>query len=236
MLGEQLHLDTSFVQDYTFRDLIDLYMEPQPWGDLGIDLALGSRIDRRAPAIDYLFLPEYAFRSLAESTIERDREQVPLVKKESVLYQKQSEDSEYPIYLRPEWIFSAVLGLSIFATFIRRRSQLLYWPDTILFFEYGLMGIVILLLWIATDHTATKNNYNLLWLHPLHFVSAWLLIRKKKGIKTKLYLLINGLFYLLLLALWDVIPQDFHSAFLPLIVLLAFRYLYLHTAVDLVKR
>ncbi len=51
VLGESLRLDTSFVQDYTFRDLIDLYMEPQPWGDLGIDLALGARIDQRAPAL-----------------------------------------------------------------------------------------------------------------------------------------------------------------------------------------
>ncbi len=102
----------------------------------------------------------------------------------------------------------------------------------ILFAVYGGVGIVILLLWVATDHTATQDNYNLLWLHPLHFVTAWLLTRKKKGIKTRLYLLVSGLFYLLLLALWDIIPQNFNSAFIPLVVLLAFRYFYLHTAVD----
>lgn len=229
VLGEQLHLDTSFVQNYTFRDLIDLYMETQPWGDLGIDLALGSHIDRRAPAIDYLFLPEYASRSFAGSTVERAGKQVPLVKQETILYQKHEGAIAYPFYFRPQWVFSAVLGLSILATFLRRQEKSLYWPDVILFFFYGLMGIVILLLWIATDHTATQDNYNLLWLHPLHLVSAWLLTRKNKGVKTKRYLLISGVFYLLLLALWEVIPQDFNAAFVPLIVLLAFRYLYLYT-------
>lgn len=231
VLGERLHLDTSFVQDYSFRDLTDQYLEPQPWGDLGIDLALGSRIDRRAPAIDYLFLPAYASQSFATSTVLRAGKQVSLVQERSVLYRKQFEDAERPDYLRPSWIFSSMLGLSILLTFFRWRSQPLYWPDMLLFSIYGLVGIVVLLLWIATNHAATKDNYNLLWLHPLHLISAWLLTRKQRGPGARLYLLIHGFFYLLLLALWDSIPQNFHPAFIPLMVLLAFRYLYLSTTI-----
>ena len=228
-LGNQLQLDTSFVRDYSFRDLIDLYMAPQPWGDLGIDLALGARIDQRAPAIDYLFLPEYAAVSFANSTVERAKEIVPLTSEQVVLFEKRTDSSVSPSYWRPQWVFSGVLGLSILLTFLRRHKQPWYWSDAILFIIYGLMGVVILLLWVATDHTATKDNYNLLWLHPLHLASAWLLVQKKEGIKVRFYWLISGGYYLLFLILWKVFPQEFHPAFIPLVVLLAFRCFYLYT-------
>ena len=232
VLGNRLQLDTSFVKDYSFRDLIDRYMGPQPWGDFGIDLALGARIDQRAPAIDYMFLPEYASLSFAGSTVERDGKLVPLVKDDLVLYRAHNDGSTYPFYLRPLWIFGTLLGLSIFATFAGRPTSPRYWPDVILFLVYGLVGIVILLLWIATDHTTTQDNGNLLWLHPLHIVSAGLLLRRRKTRATKRYFLINGLAYLLLLAMWNMIPQDFNLAFLPLIMLLAFRYLYLYAILN----
>ncbi len=70
-------------------------------------------------------------------------------------------------------------------------------------------------------------------MHPLHLLSAALLLRKKKGLGTKLYLLLNGLGGLLLLAMWDVIPQAYHPAFIPLVVLLAFRYFYTYSTIEL---
>ncbi len=110
VLGENLRLDTSFVWDYSFRDLIDLHMQPQPWGDLGIDLALGSRIDRRAPAIDYLFLPAYAAQSFANSTVRHNGSEVPLVKQDTVLFEKQlGEETASLGFWQPKWMFSAIL-------------------------------------------------------------------------------------------------------------------------------
>ncbi len=163
VLGERLRLDTSFVQDYSFRDLIDLYMEPQPWGDFGIDLALGARIDQRAPAVDYLFLPAYAAQSFANSRVVRDGEAVPLVKEEIVLFEEHSDQEAASIgFWQPEWIFSAILGVVLLVTFLTRHRPPVYWPDALLFALYGLLGLVLLLLWFATNHQATHNNYNLL--------------------------------------------------------------------------
>ncbi|MGB3851689.1 MAG: DUF4105 domain-containing protein [Tunicatimonas sp.] len=234
VLGDRLRLDTSFVQDYSFRDLIDLYMEPQAWGDLGIDLALGARIDQRAPAVDYLFLPAYAAQSFANSRVVCDGEAVPLVKEEIVLFEEHPDQEVASVgFWQPEWIFSAILGVVLLVTFLTRHRPPVYWPDALLFALYGLLGLVLLLLWFATNHQATHNNYNLLWLHPLHLLSAALLLRKKKGLGTKLYLLLNGLGGLLLLAMWDVIPQAYHPAFIPLVVLLAFRYFYTYSTIEL---
>src|SRR5690606_6840815 len=44
------HLD----QDMSFRNLIDLYLPPQPWSDFGIDLALGAPIDQKATPYEYM--------------------------------------------------------------------------------------------------------------------------------------------------------------------------------------
>src|SRR5690606_16236612 len=49
VLGEQLKWEElPEPMDKTFRNLIDEYVYPLPWADLGIDLALGSVIDRVA--------------------------------------------------------------------------------------------------------------------------------------------------------------------------------------------
>ena len=236
VLGERLRLDTSFVRNYSFRDLIDLYMEPQPWGDLGIDLALGSRIDKRAPAFDYLFLPAYAAQSFGRSTVLRNGSEVALVKQDTVLFEKQPDQEAASLVLwQPKWVFSAVLGLVLLITFLTRHHYPVYWPDALLFSLHGLFGIILLLLWFATDHQATHDNYNLLWSHPLHLLSAILLLRKKKGMGTKRYLLLNGLFCLLLLVVWGVIPQAYHPAFIPLVMLLASRYFYTYSTIELNK-
>ncbi len=120
-------------------------------------------------------------------------------------------------------------------TFLTRHRCPVYWPDALLFSLYGLFGIILLLLWFATDHQTARDNYNLLWLHPLHLLSAGLLLQETKDIKTKLYLLLNGLFCLLLLTMWNVVSQAYHPAFIPLVVLLTFRYFYTYSTIKLNK-
>ena len=227
VLGDRLQLDTvSYVNNQSFRDLIDRYAKPHPWGDFGIDLALGARVDRRAPAIDYLFLPDYASWSLGQSTVERNGKREPLVRREITLYPKQTKSTTDPAYGTPMVIFGGLLAVSLVATFWCRKKTPYRGPDIVLFLLCGIAGTVVLLLWIATDHAATKDNYNLLWLHPLHGVSAGLLFWKKQGVYTKLYFLANGLFCLSILFLWNILPQQFHPSFIPIVALLAFRYCY----------
>jgi hypothetical protein len=45
--------------DYTIRDLTDIYLNTQPWGDLGIDICLGLPMDKRASPYEYMYLPDY---------------------------------------------------------------------------------------------------------------------------------------------------------------------------------
>src|SRR5690606_16424401 len=59
-LGESVRFEDSHIStSYTIRDLCDLYLQEQPWGDLGIDLCLGLPMDKPATPWMYMFLPDY---------------------------------------------------------------------------------------------------------------------------------------------------------------------------------
>jgi len=49
---------SQFSEEYSFRDIIDIYLENQEWTDLGIDLALGLPCDKILEPGDQAFLPD----------------------------------------------------------------------------------------------------------------------------------------------------------------------------------
>ena len=48
----------------SYRELMDLYLYDQKWGDLGIDICLGSEIDKIADNYNSMYLPDYLFSNL----------------------------------------------------------------------------------------------------------------------------------------------------------------------------
>jgi hypothetical protein len=104
------------------------------------------------------------------------------------------------------------------------RSRFL---DTLLFFFTGLIGIFLLLLWFATDHTATANNYNLLWAFPISIFLIVAIAKKRVSPKLKRYVLLLLLLLLLLTIHWLTEVQVFAIGLLPILTALAVRYVYL---------
>jgi hypothetical protein len=239
VLGDSLLLDTTFIasaEQKTFRQLIDEYLAPQPWADLGIDLALGARIDQIASPYEYMFLPDYLAEGLGGSTLIREGQQIPLVKKDEVIMAGTQEVLLPPEYAHPRWVFIALFAVFLVWTIVTRKQKPVHWPDILLFSAVGLLGTLLLILWLATDHQTTKENWNLLWAHPLHLHTAVLLARDKPGVGAKLYFLVSGFFYLGLIAGSEVIPQEYHPAVIPLIALIAFRYFYKYHQINLPQR
>nr|WKN38069.1 DUF4105 domain-containing protein [Tunicatimonas sp. TK19036] len=236
VLGHAFQLDTTFIPDnerMTFRELISVYLAPQPWGDFGIDLALGAPIDIKATPRQYMFLPDYLAEGLAGSKIIQQGQAEPFVRSDEIILSGTKEVVPPPEYTQPRWIFTVLFGAFLLWAILTRRLKPSYWPDMSLLTLYSLLGILLLLLWFATDHQATHDNWNLLWAHPLHLITVVLLARKEKGAGTKLYFLINGFLYLGVVAFWDMVPQEYHPAAIPLVLLLAFRYFYQYHQINL---
>lgn len=226
VLGESLEFESDFDKaDYTHRDLIELYMGHQPWADFGIDLALGSDIDRKASSREYMFLPDYVLQAFTQVNLKDDNGSKPIVKRtEDILLSYEKEPAKggiTPFILLT--IISALIMVITYMDYKRyRRTKVL---DGIIFISTGLVGVILLLLWFATDHSATANNFNILWAFAPNLIFAFLL---KKDPKMNMYYMFTLLILLdIMVLLWLLKVQIFHYSLIPLMLGFYVRYIYL---------
>ena len=230
VLGDNIQMNYDFTDNlnYTFRELIHLYLDEKPWGKFGIDLALGSIIDRNATPEEYLFLPDYVLKAYEKASITKNGSSMPLVNKTNTLF-KSEPQSKKQLYFTPVILFSLIALIVLLITFKdlknHRRTK---WLDFTLFFITGAIGAVVLLLWFATDHSATAKNYNFLWAFFPNIFVAFLLLKKILKPLIKYYVLLLMLLLILLVLLWFMKVQIFSTAIIPIIILLAIRYIFLY--------
>jgi hypothetical protein len=210
----------------TFRQLINNNLSWNSWGSFGINVALGSVIDRTATPREYMFLPESIFQSFEGASFKSSGQ--PLVKSSTILYKQKEAFETSSFLLSPFFIFSLISIVIIYITYSNtKKGKRSVWLDVCLFTLTGSIGIFILLLWFATDHTATAYNYNLLWAFPLSFIAIIQVIKKqpKKWFLGYLKLLIIMLF--LMTMHWFIGIQRFSPALIPLLIAFLVRYIYL---------
>ncbi len=218
--------DPQGFKQETFRKLIQDNLNRNSWGSYGIDLALGSVIDKKATGYEFMFLPKFIFEFFENATISNsDRK---LVKQTNIL-NKESISSEGSLFLTsPLAIFSVLGFIIILITFRDFKSQRrTNWLDVTLFSLTGILGILILLLWFATDHKATHQNYNLLWACALNIMVINQLFRKKIPAWFVRYLKFLVILLCLMLVHWIMGVQVFAIGLIPFLIALVIRYLYL---------
>ena len=229
VLGKQLEFKEDHIQkEYTFRQLIQQNLQANTWGSMGIDIALGAVIDRKAKPIEYQFLPEYVYEGAANAVVNRNGTSESLVKRTIVLFENSPTPNETNFILSPLVILGLLGLLVIYITYRdykkNSRSRFL---DSVIFFITGLTGLFLLLLWFATDHTATANNYNLLWAFPISILVVFAISKVNVSLKLKKYISFLLLLLTLLTIHWITGVQVFAIALLPLLIALAVRYVYL---------
>ena len=213
-------------QPKTFRTLIQDNLNYNSWGSLGIDIALGSVIDQVATAEEHMFLPEYIHTFFGIATWANTKNK--LVKQEETLYTKQDNNSNNASFFTSPFFMLGVIGLFIviITYFDFKNDKRSQWLDVSILFTTTLIGAVLLLLWFATDHAATAQNYNLLWAFPLNIILGIQLLKNQP----KSWVVKFFKFLLIMLALmafhWTVGIQVFAPALIPLLVALAIRYVY----------
>jgi hypothetical protein len=214
-------------EPYTFRGLIHKNLRTNSWSSFGIDLALGSVIDREAKGPEYAFLPEYVESQVGHATLGG----TPLVSRERIILDLDPPAPLFYFTATPLFWGLMLLGISLIITWIDLRngvrSKVL---DFVLFFLTGASGLVIIFLWFFTDHTATAWNGNLLWAMPVNLgLAFWLLLAVPKARTMRRYL--SGLLVLIgaTLLLWVSGLQVFSPVLIPVLAALTIRYSYLIT-------
>lgn len=221
-LHEEVQFDSTYITtNYTIRDLTDLYLGQQPWGDLGIDICLGLPMDKVASPYEYMFLPDYIESSFNHATIRHDSVTAALVRETVPVNEAQPEPTQRSLF-HPWLVFGALLTLTLTITWIDiRRGKSSWWLDVVLFDCTGLIGWLLLLLWVATDHQAAARNMNLLWAMPLHVVAVPLLWWRPT-VAQKYFKAIAVLNIIVLLT-WAWLPQALNVFLIPVVLALTVR-------------
>ncbi|MEJ2163096.1 MAG: DUF4105 domain-containing protein [Robiginitalea sp.] len=209
----------------TFRDLIQKNLRWNSWSSFGIDLALGSVIDREAKGAEYSFLPEYVYSQLQHS----DLGKAVLVNRERDVLDLPSPKTSNYFTATPLFWMLMLLAMTIAITWIDfrngTRSRVL---DFLLFFLTGTSGLIIAFLWFLTDHNSTVWNANLFWAFPMNLVVGFLMLfpvltaKQLQGYFRSLIVLLG-----IAVLLWLFTVQVFSYVLIPVWAALLLRYLYL---------
>ncbi len=215
----QIEFDSSGMPlgQTTMRQLLHPCLREMPWTQFGIDLVLGLPADRIARAEDYMFLPDhmhdmFARTSLNDSTrlvrFERDIPKRPLPARPAY---------EAGFFGHPLWVMCLVALIGLLSMANARTERIF---DTIFWLVLGLAGLLMFLLWVATDHQATKYNWNVLWALPTHLLVFW---RNRESEWVDTYFMVAGGLAALVLIFWGFLPQDLPEAALPIVVLVIIK-------------
>lgn len=204
----------------SFRQLIHVYLDKNDhyWSKFGIDLLLGSNLDKKVTNEEAMFLPDYLMIGFDNGAINNQ----PLVyKKQTILDIPQQPHSAY--LLSPAKVFVLLFAIIVALSLANKgwSQKLLQVFDGLFFLLIGLAGLLMALLWIIRVDTVCRNNFNLLWAWPTHLFIALVLHKKRKWIKNyfRATLIMNSL----LLLTWFFLPQQLNPAFIPVIFLILLR-------------
>lgn len=151
----------------TYRELIRKHTVRHPWATFANDILLGVKADHKTTMREQEFLPENLRHDFDYATIERNGQQVPLVKERRELQPPgvQIIEEDFPLSPTQCGILLIVLSLVIFAyEHIKKRIIRLF--DVFLMLLTGLAGLVLFIM-IFSEHPTTSVNLQIMILNPL---------------------------------------------------------------------
>ena len=207
---------------FTFREIINKNLQKKPWLGLGINLVLGSPIDVKVDNNNLMFLPKYVEEILDKTIINENG------KKEKIVIQKinlvSGDETNTEITNISFWFWLSFM-FTILLLILKLDRLFKFW-SSISLFGLGLLGFILLFMWFETDHQGTKNNFNLLWATPTHWLMLIFIISKKPSVFKSVFSVISLVIIFSTILFWFIIPQELHQAIKPLILQTSIIYFY----------
>ena len=200
----------------TFRREMRAFHRDYPWYQFGIDLALGSGLDRELRANEEMFVPTVMSDRYAKATLSDGRRLVSDTR-------QLMPDSGHatlpatPWYLTPNfWSAICFILMAAFSVFMAWKRRILRWLYCLWFAIIGLGGCIIAFLVFASDHEATSPNMLLLWLNPLQLIVAVCVWWPRAHWPVNIMAWYNIVVLGILLIIWPFQLQSANTAFFPL--------------------
>lgn len=206
-------------KDLIFRDIIRPYIKDDNWSYMLITFILATPADQVATPREYMLIPDYMKAAFDNATIDGK----PFVKQEKVIIPNQEIIRKNSL-LTPAKIFWLLFILFLFLTYIEFKNENYHKGlDAFLFFILGLLGMILFLGWVATEHSTLVFSWNMLWVIPSHFFLCFLLMKRKIPKWLGKYFLGSSILGIILLLTWTFIPQELHNSLIPLVCLASLR-------------
>jgi hypothetical protein len=235
--GKLVYREQSNREPVSLRDMVYKCTYHYSWLALGIDLVLGSGTDSLIHPRQELFLPVKLKMAFDSAYIATDSTSYPLVTASRTLLD--SDDRKQSFVFLPEYrnpdrhlhFLHVFLGLLIIVVLsiipagkYTPGGILFRSVDFLLFFAAGTAGCIVAFIAFCSTHPCTSDNWNILWLHPLHLAAAVLFMLKKAHSFRYWYHLINFAALTLFLAVvWIWKPQYFPVTVSPAVLCLMAR-------------
>lgn len=201
----------------SIRDIMNQYFYGKHWERMGVNILLGSRIDKPMTNDEIMFLPDFLRDGLAGATLNN----IPVSTKPVSILKWSPSNSAPPLPLNPPFLLNCVLLLLTIASIsVKQLKWLGRVMNIFLMLVTGILGCLILVMWFGTNHQACANNFNLLWLLPTNVLVVF---TKAKG-KGRYALLAMVLIFVTLLLHIVKIQQVTLFELSPLLVSLLLVY------------
>lgn len=155
----------------TFRTLINRYLAKNPWERFGINILLGSKIDQKMTNAQIMFLPDYLQDGIEGATL--NGKQFAERKNRIINETKGVQESDFTIWI----VLIGLLLLTVLGHYTPQLRLLGVIMTNLILFTTGILGLLILTMWFATDHQTCANNFNILWALP---TNLFFIFRKKQ--------------------------------------------------------
>ncbi len=206
--GENLEF-ISEPENKSFRELMDLYLKNNKWGNLGIDICLGPEIDSNVSFDEEMFLPEYLFKGIENAVKDGNKN---IVSKTNIINLQKEDFQSYS--LNPHYIFLIFFIISIYLSFRQVKYGIKYFIfDSIHLMISGIIGCLLVYLWFFTDHLSSYN-FNIVWAMPFNIVISILILVNPNSSLVKWYMFLYSVLLFSLIILWNWIPQNLNEILL----------------------
>ncbi len=160
----------------SFRQWMNTHLDNHKWVGLAMNIAIGLPSDKTCTPKQEMYLPINLQKHLDRAKLGSQK----LVKAEKNLVPKiesTAKPSQWNFIYTPSF-FSMLLFFAYYITKRYRKKPAPIWFDKVWLGILGLVGLILLPLWLLTDHGVTNWNQSLLIFVPTHLFVLFFINKK----------------------------------------------------------
>lgn len=183
----------------TFRETLYSKTASHPWYSFGIDLLMGSDVDKDATREELQFIPDNLMRDLENAFIvDAQGNRVPVVKETNVLVKENKPVVAERSNFTPFNVSLILLVFTFIVMLCEVRGKRFFWGyDILLMLLQGLPGCLLLFMGLCSQHPAVDANFGMLLLNPLALIMVPLMVYRTAKHKSPVIAWVQVAFVLL---------------------------------------